>query len=804
MKSRLNFRYLTITILLTSLFILIGVPTVSAQNISTTNVQNLSDSQIASIVQKVKSSGLSMDQAISLAKAKGATQTQINQLMSRIQQMNPGAEGTTVSSVPTTGSITPVVYSAKAPVKAGPTAKRVFGYQLFNNKKLSFDPSVNLPTPKNYVLGTGDQLFINVWGASQQTYQLQVDKSGAIYIPSLGPIYVAGMNFDAAGRKIKKRLSEIYSGLVKAKPDTWAMVSLSMLRAIKVNIIGAVNAPGTYNLPATATVFNALYLSGGPNGNGSFRSIKLIRNNRVIKTIDVYDFLITGNTSGNAQLRDQDVIFIPTYKERVQTQGNFKRNMYFELKKGETIKDLIRYAGGFTDAAYKASVSVNRLTDKQKKVVDVSENNYGTFPMKNGDVVSAGAILNRYTNRVIINGAVFRPGTYELTPGMTLAGLIAKAEGVKEDVYSNRGLIIREKEDLTKEAIPFDVNNVLQHKTTLKLQKEDVVFINTIFSMREARYVNISGEIQKSGRYPYYDNMTINDLIFLAQGFKAGASDSYVEIARRNTPEEASKPGARLAKVYTIKIDKSLKLENGKGSFVLKPYDYVFIRHAPSYFPQMNVSINGEVNYPGSYTLKTKNERISDLLKRAGGLTKFAYAPGATLTRQGATNGVQAQKLQAMAITDTTYNVDSLQLAKMKQNSSLVELNLAEILKHPGGPNDYILQQGDVISIPELKQTVKVTGAVMNPMSFTYASGHTIKYYIKRSGGYTKTAKKSKVYVIYANGISATKSAIIKPGCQIVVPEKPKKPFVDNTSRILAFASVLASLAVSMVAIFRK
>ncbi len=786
------------------LAVLLGTFTTFAQNLSTTNVQNMSDSQIASIVQKVKSSGLSMDQAISLAKAKGATQTQINQLMSRVQQMNPGAEGTTVSSVPTTGSITPMVYSSKASVKATPTARRVFGYQLFNNKKLSFDPSVNLPTPKNYVLGTGDQLFINVWGASQQTYQVQVDKTGAIYIPSLGPIYVSGINFDAASRKIKKRLSEIYSGLIKAKPDTWAMVSLSMLRAIKVNIIGAANAPGTYNLPATATVFNALYLSGGPNGNGSFRNIKLIRNNKVIKTIDVYDFLITGNTSGNAQLRDQDVIFIPTYKERVRTTGNFKRDMYFELKKGETLKDLIRYAGGFTDAAYKASVSVNRLTDKQKEIVDVNEKNYGTFPMKNGDMVSAGAILNRYTNRVIINGAVYRPGTYELLPGMTLAGLIAKADGVKQDVYSNRGLIIREKKDLTKKAIPFDVNSVLQHKTTIKLQREDVVFINTIFSMREARYVNVSGEIQKAGRYPYYDNMTIKDLLFLAQGFKESASGSYVEIARRNSTKEAANPGAQLAKIYTIKIDKSLKLENGKGLFVLKPYDYVFIRRAPSYFPQKNVTIKGEINYPGSYTITTKNEHISDLLKRAGGLTKFAYAPGATLTRMNATDLAQKEKLLAFSASDTTRAIDSTQMAKIKQNSSLVELNLQEILVNPRGPQDYVLKEGDVIYIPPIKQTVQVIGAVLNPMSLRFDKGHPLKYYINKSGGYARNAKKTKVYILYANGTSATKYGTIQPGSQIVVPQKPKKPYQNNVATYLSIATVFASLSVSMVAIFRK
>ncbi len=775
--------------------------TVALAQVSTTDVQSLSDSQIAAIVNKVKSSGLSMDQAISLAKAKGATQTQINQLMSRIQQLNPGPEGTTVSSTPTPGSITPVVYSSKAPVKAGSTARNVFGFQLFNNKKLSFDPSVNLPTPKNYVLGTGDVLSINVWGASQQTYQVQVDKTGAIYIPSLGPIYVAGMNFDKASKKIKERLTEIYGGLAKDKPDTWAMVSLSALRAIKVNIIGAANAPGTYNLPATATVFNALYLSGGPNGNGSFRNIKLIRNNKVIKTIDVYDFLITGNTTGNAQLRDQDVIFIPTYKERVRTAGNFKRDLYFELKKGETMSDLIRYAGGFTDNAYRAMVSVTRLTDKQREVVDVYEKDYKNFVMKNGDVVSVGSLLSRYLNRVTINGAVYRPGTYELTPGMKLSDLINKADGVKEDVYSNRGLIIREKEDLTKEAVPFDVNAVLQHKTDITLKREDVVIINTIFSMREARYVNISGEIQKPGRYPYYDNMTIKDLVFLASGFKVSASGSYVEIARRNSEQEASEPNNKLATVYTLKIDKSLKIEGGKENFVLQPYDYVFIRRAPSYFPQKNVSIRGEVNYPGSYTLTTKNERISDLLKRAGGLTKYAYPPGATLKRAKTTAQVQKEKLMALNASDTTMRISGQQLAKVSQ-STLVELNLQDILNHPGSPDDYILKEGDVINIPTIRQTVRVIGAVLNPMSLLYVKGQSLKDYINKSGGYQKDAKKSKTYILYANGVTAPKSGQIKPGCQIVVPQKPPKRR-DNTAYFLSIASVLASLAVSMVAIFK-
>jgi len=774
-----------------------------AQNISTTNVQNLSDSQITQIAQQIKSSGLSMDQAIALAKTKGASQTQIDQLISRIQQQN------SLVSTPSHGvsirsdSDSRPIYSTKAEIQVNPMAKKVFGFQLFNNKNLSFDPSINLPTPENYVLGAGDGVLINVWGASQQTYQLQIDKAGAIYIPSLGPIYIAGMNFDRASHLIKKRLTGIYGGMAKSNPTTWAVVSLSALRAIKVNITGEVNAPGTYRLPSTATVFNALYLSGGPNENGSFRTIKLIRNNKIIKTIDVYDFLISGSTAGNVQLRDQDVIFIPTYKERVQTAGDFKRNNYFELQKGETLKDLIRYAGGFTTLAYKSQLSIIRLTNKEKKVVDVNENNFDTFPLKNGDRIVAGAILDRYTNRVIINGAVYRPGTYELTPGMTLRNLIAKADGVKADVYSNRGLIIREKEDLTKEAIAFDVNDVLQHKTDIPLQKEDVVSINTISSMREARFINISGEVQKAGRYAYYDKMTVNDLIFLAGGFKEGASGSYVEIARRNSQQEASKPNTQIAHVFTIKIDKSLRLEDGKGSFVLQPFDYVHIRRAPSYFPQRNVDILGEVNYPGIFSITTKNERISDLIKRAGGLTKFAYAQGATLKREKEMGRAQEEKLKELALSsDSTLKIDSVQLAKVKQKNVLVELNLAKILRQPGCLEDYTLKEGDVINIPELKHTVRVIGAVMNPISLAYTSGQPAKYYIEKSGGFALNAKRSRIYIIYANGTTSTGGSNIQPGCQIVVPQRPKRhgDFMDSFVKVF---SVLTSVLTTIVLVKR-
>jgi len=774
------------------LFLAIFAGTISmAQNVNNVNVHSLSNKQINEIVQKIQNSGMTMNQAIALAKARGATGQQISELMARIQGLNSNTTGTrsvTNSSLQTLNTTQPL-YSSKARFQVNPIAKKVFGYKLFNNKNLSFAPSINLPTPKNYVLGAGDQIMINVWGASQQTYQLTIDNSGAIYIPSLGPVYIAGMNFDKAASLIKKRMTSIYRGLTGSKPTTWAVVTLSALRAINVNIIGDVNAPGTYSLPAIATVFNALYLSGGPNQDGSFRNIELIRNGKVIKTIDVYDFLIHGKSDADVQLRDQDVIFIPTYKERVQTHGAFKRQQYFDMKKGGALSDLIKYAGGFSTDAYKSQLSVYRMNDKEREIVDVKESNFNTFPLQNGDSIVAGKVLDRYANRVFITGAVYRPGTYELMPDMTLNNLIAKADGVKSNVYANRGLIIREKKDMTKEVLSFDVYSVLQHQINIPLQREDSVVISSIDSMRQVRYVDISGEVRHPGQYAYYDNMTVRDLIFIAGGFTDAASGSSLEISRRNSQKEAQTPNAQISRVFTLNINKTLKIEKGKASFELMPFDNIFVRSAPSYFPQQNVQITGEVVYPGKYSITDKSERISELLKRAGGLTKFAYAPGATFKREKTMSKEQEQKLKLLSLSsDSTLAVDSVQMALMKQKFTLVELNLPDILKNPGSHDDYVLKKGDIIDIPELKQTVTVTGAVMNPITLSFVKGEPVLSYIRKSGGFTQEAKKSKVYIIYANGTSSSgRGSKVTPGSQIVVPKRPQRKSngFETAARIL-------------------
>jgi protein involved in polysaccharide export with SLBB domain len=779
-----------------------------AQNINNVNVNNLSDSQIQKIVQEMENRGFTMDQAVILAQSRGATPTQIKDLKRRIQELkrgkrqsiaNPDAESTQSSM------IVREAFSEKANVKASKKNKRVFGFNLFNNENLTFEPSVNIPTPINYIIGISDEILINVWGASQQTYQLIVDKNGAIQIMDLGPIHVSGMSFKKAKELIKKRLTAIYSGMNGDKPNTWTEVSLGSLRAIKINVIGEINVPGTYNLPSTASAFNALYLSGGPNENGSFRNIKLIRNGKTVKIIDVYDFLINGNTSCNVQLRDQDVIFVPIYNKKIEVLGAFKRNGFFELEEGESLTDLIRYAGNFNEAAYKHRLSITKYTDKEMKIADVEMSEFSNYIPDNGDIVKADGVVNRFLNRVRIAGAVNRPGNYELTEGLTLSQLIKKAEGVKEEFYANRGLIKREKEDKTTFLISFNVNDILQGKQDFKLKKEDKIQIQDIFSMREERVINLTGEVQKTGRFLYHENMTLKDLLFLAGGLKEAASESFIDISRRHTHEESLKETSEMVNIFTIDINRDLRIAPKNESFILKPFDHVYVRRAPSYYEQQTVSVKGEVLYPGPFPIESKNERVSDLLKRAGGFTKFANIEGATLERKYRVRNINLEYLNQLS--DTLGVNPSIR----DMQADLLELNLKEILKNPGSIYDYKLKEGDVINIPVFSSEIRVVGEVLNPIGLAFEKGKGLKYYINKTGGFTSNAKKSKVYVLYANGTTkTTKNYIIsksypkiKPGCQIIIPPKFKKIKKDNSGKWMAFASILASLAVAFATVFK-
>jgi protein involved in polysaccharide export with SLBB domain len=775
-------------------------------NPSSVDVNNLSDAQIQKIMQEIQARGLTQDQAIAMAKAQGASQTQIDQLMMRIQQqqMNPAD---TLSGTKNTNLQTPTAkktYSSpKARFQVSEKAKKIFGYQLFNSENLSFEPPVNIPIPQNYILGIGDQLSISVWGASQTRYQLTIDKSGAITIPDVGPVFLAGTSFEKGQSLIKNRLMAIYSGMAGQFPNTWAEVSLGSIRSIKVNVIGEINAPGTYTLPATASAFNALYLSGGPNENGSFREIKLIRDGVTVNLIDVYAFLIDADPTANVQLREQDILFVPNYKTHVEIAGEVKREGIFEIKNSETISDLVRFAGGFGDKAYTHSLTVIRNNDREREVRTVAEADYGKFTLQNGDSVRADSILSRFSNRVTITGGVFHPGNYELTPGMKLSDLIKKADGLREDAFMNRGVISRLKEeDNSPESINFDLKEVMKGSNDILLRKEDRVVIRSIFQMREARTVNIVGEVIKPETFVYVDNMTLGDLVFIAGGFREEADLSVVEVTRRLSYEQAAKVTDKMNEIFQFALTRDLKLSQADAAFKLQPFDEVYVRQAPGYRQQGTFYITGEVSYIGTYAISDKNERVSDAVKRAGGLIPGAFTSGATLTRTFKLSPAEIEKKKLLLKMDSTL-IDTT-LTDIR--SYPVGIRLDKILASPGTSIDLFLQPGDVINVPRELQTVKVSGSVMNPLALTYHKGITLKRYINMAGGYSDAARESRTYVIYPNGNTEStrgfifrRSPRITPGAEIIVPRKPERKNDDNTMKWISIASGLSSLSIAAI-----
>ena len=823
------------------LICILGTPVrLLAQQIdpATVQVENLSDDQIRQIVKEINSRGLTVDQALQLAKARGASQHQVDQLNMRIQQMQLSGE---TEPAETTGQQIPGSLSGKTQMPGGLSGmqqnsiglqglgtgnlldqasgaqrqrpnvslknKRIFGYELFNQDYLTFEPTVNIAVPSDYVLGIGDEVVIQVWGSSQQTYQLKVGPDGNITIPDLGPVNVANLNFSDAKQLITKRLTAIYNGMSGSDPNTFANVSISSLRSIKVNVIGDAIMPGTYTLPATASAFNALYMSGGPNENGSFRNIRVIRDNKLIAEVDVYDYLIRANTKSNVSLRDQDVIFIPPYHKRVETRGAFKRRAIFELKDGENVEELLNFSGGFSEDAAKSRLLVTRFTDDQYQLVDVNQDRFSQFALKNGDVVRVEEVIDRYENRVNIDGAVFRPGTYALDEGMKLSQLIGKAGGLREDHYAKRGLIIRLDGQLYPTTIAFDVEELMSGKNDPILKREDQVMIRDIFSIGEKKTVRILGEVMKPDEYQFYRNMTMKDLIFLAGGMTESASESFIEVARRNSREESHDINSKMATLFQFKIDHDLTLAEDDAAFLLQPFDQVYIRKAPAYEVQKTISIRGEVKFPGEYSISNKNERISDLINRAGGLTPYAYAQGARLKRfvdEQTKSQIDVVERLRLSL-DSTIHIDSVDI-KYED----LALQLPKIMENPGSSYDYLLRDRDQLFIPMKMEEVRVSGEVMNPIGLAWEKGRNLKHYIDNSGGFAPDAKKNKVYVVYSNGTTdVTKSFIFKkypdvePGSRIVVPTKPERPAIDNTAKWLAITSALSSLAVAIAAVLR-
>jgi len=763
------------------LLILITLTTgLKAQDVRSVDPKTLPDSDVRKVEEAIKSSGMSFEEAAKLARQRGASEQQISDMQQRLQQgTSPApASGSGTESLSNEPAFeTEVLSTRNIPAKE---ISRLFGSYLFNSKNLTFEPSVNVQTPKNYEIGIGDQIIISIWGNSQNNYQLTVNASGQIMVPDVGPVYLAGLTFGEAENRIRQRLSGIYADMNGSNPRTFAQVSMGGLRSIKVDLVGEVTVPGTYTLPATSTVFNALYLSGGPNDIGSFRTINIIRNNEVIKSVDVYNFLMDARISENIQLQNEDILFVPVARKKVSVSGEFRRNGIFEMKADENMEDLIRFAGGFTENAWWSNIKIHRKTMTGRTIIDVPFDKAKTVVLEDGDLVTTGKLNELYRNRVTISGPVFQPGQYEWKEGMTIMDLIVKADSLMGDAFTNRGNIIRLNPDYTTSNIPFNLDAVLAGRNTILLQPEDSVLIRSKFDMAEDPFITVSGEVLNAGRLEYSDNLTLEDAIFRAGGFTEAADSSFIEVARRLTYAEASEMSDDLVHIYTFNLSRDLKLSDENGSFILQPFDRISVRRAPGFRESASVLVTGEVKYAGRFAIKNRNHRISDLIAMAGGLTNQSFIEGATLSRQSEVLG-----------------------------NEFVAIHLDRIMKNPGGKNDLILRNGDELHIPEFMQTVKISGSVQNPFSITFEEGKNLKYYIHKSGGFSTGALKRKTYVRYPNGsTAATRSFIVKnypevmPGSQIIVPEKPEKEGM-GTGQWLGIAGTFSSIAVAIAAIFR-
>jgi protein involved in polysaccharide export with SLBB domain len=816
----------------------LGSTTLLAQSLSeiqNIKVDNLSDAQVEQFISRAEASGMNEQQLIAMARERGMPLSEITKLQARIKGLqNKGMNEATFGGADTgREGITEEATVEERGQDLTEQQSKIFGFSLFRNNKLSFNPNLNLPTPQNYILGTGDQLLIDIYGASQMRYDLRINSEGTVFIPNIGPINLGGLSVEAATSRLKSTLSNIFSGLSGASPNTFLQFRLGNIRTIQVAMVGEVFAPGNYTLSSFSTVFNALYASGGVTENGSMRAIKVYRNNRLAATVDVYDFLINADQSKNIRLQDNDVIMVSPVEKRVEIQGPLRRPGLFEIVQDESLQDLINFAGGFTSMAYPSRAIVYRTTDKELKIENIEGVDFSTFRPRQGDNFIFGEILTRYENRVQITGALMRPGTFAVTEGMKINDLIKKAEGLREDAFLNRATLYRTKPDFSLEIVAVNIGAIVRgEEQDIVLQREDVLNIPSIYDLQEEYYVKISGEINNPGSFAFGENMRVSDLVLKAGGFTEAAMATQIEVVRRVRDDVSGK----LAEIIPVSIDKDLKMNAEGTDLVLMPFDHVLIRRSPGYQREKMVRVEGEVYYPGEYALAKADERISDLLKRSGGINPFAYVKGATLIRRNefyampSENAITANNLAAVKanasqdkkndteaekillsridskinqksvvkdeVTETVnadgFKKETIENVAMKEglgsqaivrSEEMVGINLQEILLNPGGKDDLILQEGDVLSIPKELQTVRMRGELLFPTSTRFEKGAGFKQYISRAGGFTDRSRKSKSYVVYANGnVSRTKKFLfmsffprVEPGAEIVVPQKPER-----------------------------
>ena len=790
-------------------------------DLSTIKVDKLTDAQILKFKQQIDASGLTEDQAEQLAISKGMPVAEVQKLRTRLQQLqtstpkqNPNNPNSQLqnntqqqnynNSYDTTNNQQNIDTTTKKPL----INPRIFGSEMFNNSTLNFQPNIPVATPTNYIVGPGDQLNIEVFGVQETTIPLTVSPEGNITIPNVGQVQVSGISIEDATQKLKTLMGKTAYPTLRSGASR-VSINVSQIKSINVTIIGS-NKPGNYTLPSLATAFNALFVAGGPTEFGSFRQIELVRDNKVFKTIDLYRFLVNGDESDNVTLRNNDVIRIPTYKTRVIIDGYIKRPGIFEMLPGETLQNLLTYSSGFSDSAYRASVKIIQFTNKELSVKDVEAADFNNYIMQPGDSVTVGKVLARYTNRITISGAVFREGIYELSDGMNLNDLLKRADGLREDAFMQRAQIFRLKPDLTKEVLSFNPADSMQQKSIM-LRREDSVVITSIFDLRDNYYVNILGEIRNPGYYNYSDSLSLKDLIIEAGGFTEAAFPQKIEIARLISRDTLTAQDVRASMI--IQINGMNDLSSSDKNVQLRASDLITIRRKPGFLPFQTITVSGELQYPGPYVLDKRVERISDIVKRAGGFTPEAYLEGAYIKRYNYNDAASDIKQQTISNIQSQL-ADSTKLLEQQTTKQFdqIPLEMSKILAHPDASEDVVLLPGDEFIVPKYNPQVKISGNVLFPSQVPFKNNYNMHDYLSAAGGVSDNGKKRKIYVVYANGKASSTHGFlffksypkIKPGTEIIVPSKPDKTNHLTTPELIGLSSALASLAGVVIAILRN
>ncbi len=768
----------------------------------------MSDQDVVKEMKKSSEEGKSQQEILQDLTGKGVTTTQLQRIREQYGDGQtsggttlPAQAGSSREEVlrqdPEAGQLRGGVIDAKDAAQTLPPEEKVYGQDLFSSDNLTFAPNINMPTPANYVLGPGDEIIIDLWGDSELNVRYTIAPDGHITVPGLGRIPLSGLQVDQARSRLRYEFSTIYSDLDSDEPHTFLGISVGNVRTIRVHVMGEAVRPGTYTLSSFASAFHALYVAGGPSKIGSLRNIRIFRAGKAVAHIDIYEYLMKGNNTADITLQDGDIVKIDPYGILAQATGEVKRPMRYEMREGETLEDLLRFAGGFSGDAYRTNVSLLRKGADEKQAFTLNAPEYAAFVLQDGDRVEVGNILDKYSNMVEISGAVNRPGKYAIGDRIrTLRDLIDIAQGPTGDAYRYRALLYREKQDLTWEMESINIDKLLEGtRPDITLRKNDRLYVPSVLSLEDELSLYIGGEVRNPGTYSFADRMTISDLILQAGGLKESASIARIDVYRRLKDPLSTTLSVRSGAAFSFSLENGL-IASGDTAFTLEPFDQVVVRRSPGYEEQQEVTVKGEVLYQGAFAKLHKDERLSTLIERAGGLSQYAYPKGARLLRRLTDDELIRvkeafiAKSRADKIDADSLNLDSL----MTATNQYVGIDLEKALKQPGGDEDIILREGDVLTVPQYDGTVKISGAVMHPNTVAYNKRYSLRNYIWQAGGYSRLAIKTQPFVIYMNGkVSTGRWARIEPGCEIVVPERPERR-PTSVQEVLGISTSLASI----------